>query len=661
VDSGLISEKILADLLKNVNGKLVRNIKGVIRMVNNKIRREIMISIIFSVVLSCFALITSAEAATTQLTDNEYDDGLPQIDAGNVAWEGFDGNDSEIFLYDGTNTIQLTNNEYNDGTPQIDAGNVVWYGWDGNDSEVFLYDGTTTIQLTNNEFYDGEPQIDAGNVVWIGWDWNDSEVFLYDGTNTIQLTDNEYDDGYPEYNIPRIDEGKVVWSVWHGSDAGIFLYDGTTTIQLTDSENNMNVQIDAGNVVWSRDGEIFLYDGTNTIQLTDNEYYNLHPQIDAGNVMWNGWDGNDWEVFLYDGTNTIQLTDNEYDDGTIISGITADQIDAGNVVWFGWDGNDWEVFLYDGTNTIQLTDNEYNDVFPQIDAGNVMWVGWDGNDAEIFIWSEDIFDFDLQVSPLSQTVRPVGNAIFTVDTVLLGGNPQNIDLDVTVKDSNGDPVPTIKSSISPAQVSPPSTSTVFLDTATNTPTGTYTITVTGTSGILQKTTEVTLTIEGKPMNDNPISFSDYSVNLITGIPLTDEIKVPETESFIIVLKDGNTNSIIDNDATDDGKAIIQLIADNYYKLYIRIAGGNKNAFMTAESPFTSGMLMEDTVVLQKTSPPTTVDLCSINPYTLYIPAPASIVSDKSWVSPYYPSEGVPIRFTNSGAQNTKLMVVMQGG
>jgi hypothetical protein len=46
--------------------------------------------------------------------------------------------------------IQLTNNNTDDRFPQISGNNIVWNGTDGNDSEIYFYNGTTTTQLTNN-------------------------------------------------------------------------------------------------------------------------------------------------------------------------------------------------------------------------------------------------------------------------------------------------------------------------------------------------------------------------------------------------------------------------------------------------------------------------------------------------------------------------------
>ncbi len=80
-------------------------------------------------------------AEISPLTENLFEDICPQInDNGYVVWVGFDGEDNEIFLHDGTTATQLTNNSYEDTLPQINAGGyVVWVGFDGEDNEIFLY------------------------------------------------------------------------------------------------------------------------------------------------------------------------------------------------------------------------------------------------------------------------------------------------------------------------------------------------------------------------------------------------------------------------------------------------------------------------------------------------------------------------------------------
>jgi beta propeller repeat protein len=85
-----------------------------------------------------------------------------------------------VFFYNGSSTTQLTNNNFNDANPQIYGSNVVWRGYDGNDYEIFLYNGSRGIitQLTDNSFNDYGPQIYGSNIVWHGFDGNDYEIIL---------------------------------------------------------------------------------------------------------------------------------------------------------------------------------------------------------------------------------------------------------------------------------------------------------------------------------------------------------------------------------------------------------------------------------------------------------------------------------------------------
>ncbi|MFX1416672.1 MAG: hypothetical protein ACFFC0_07655 [Promethearchaeota archaeon] len=341
-------------------------------------------------------VVLSEQYKAVMFTNNSFDDVNPQIDAGHITWQGWDGSDNEIFLYDGSRVTQITDNSFDDRHPQIDAGQITWQGSDGSDYEIFLYDGISTTQLTDNSFDDLYPQIDAGLVTWEGQanvqvpihGW---EIFLYNGTSTTRLTDNEISD-----REPQIDAGQVTWHSYDrfdGSDYEVFLYDGISTTQLTDNWlDDEYPQIDAGQVTWvgwdGSDYEIFLYDGASTIQLTDNSLADWAPKIDAGLVTWEGsviTQSNE-EIFLYDGTSTTQLTDNSFRD-------TTPEIDGGQVTWEMFDGLDTEIFFYDGASITQLTDNLLEDHESQIDAGQVTWQSRDKtsypySDWEIFLYLE---------------------------------------------------------------------------------------------------------------------------------------------------------------------------------------------------------------------------------------------------------------------------------
>ena len=123
-----------------------------------------------------------------------------------MVWSSDDGNDQEIYLFDGSSTIQLTNNSFNDYDAEIYSNKVVWSGYDGTDTEIYLFDGSSTIQLTDNSFNDSSPKIFGNNVVWSGYDGNDSEIYLYNGSSTIQVTDNNSEDYSPD-----ISGNNLVW------------------------------------------------------------------------------------------------------------------------------------------------------------------------------------------------------------------------------------------------------------------------------------------------------------------------------------------------------------------------------------------------------------------------------------------------------------------
>ena len=59
------------------------------------------------------------------LTDNETDDINPCISGFTIVWQGYDGADYELYLWDGRTITQLTNNTYDDTDPRIN-GKVIF-------------------------------------------------------------------------------------------------------------------------------------------------------------------------------------------------------------------------------------------------------------------------------------------------------------------------------------------------------------------------------------------------------------------------------------------------------------------------------------------------------------------------------------------------------
>ena len=319
------------------------------------------------------------EYQITQLADNAFFDpdlpiSSPQIAGTKAVWSSSDGNDREIFFYNGNTTLQLTSNDLFDGFPQISGNNLVWYRSLTNPlldplsgGEIIFYDGNTITQIgsSNTSTF---PVISGNNVVW-GDNLIGGEVLFYDGNTTTQLTDSGLFIGASPNTIS---ENKVAWTDVESGE--LFFYDGNNVIQLTDN-NLANVLpfVSGNNVVWiagnpsdTNDSDVFFYDGNTTIQLTNNDLFNVASGISGNNIVWVGNDGNDFEIFFYDGNIITQLTDNETDD-------FAARISGDNIVWQASDGNDLEIFFYDGNIITQLTDNEINDENPAISGNNIVW------------------------------------------------------------------------------------------------------------------------------------------------------------------------------------------------------------------------------------------------------------------------------------------------
>jgi len=313
----------------------------------------------------------------TQLTNSGYSNGNPQLSDSHVVWEGHDGTDWEIFLYDGSIVSQLTNNSYRDKWPVVSGSHVAWRGNDGTDYEIFYYNGSTVTQLTNNNYQDDEPSISGSHVVWDGYD-ETGEIFLYDGSTVTQLTNNSFHDF-----DPVISGSYVAWGGWDETDTEIFLYDGSTITQLTDnSHDDYWPRISSSHVVWIRQEEdgyftLLLYEigsGTTTT-LADATTFDLtydNYAISGSSVAFFGEEiFTDPHLYLYQGGTVTDLARisrySAYSAYLAISGPI--------VAWI-----DRNLFLYDGSTTTQLT--EWGSIgFPgygvKLSGSNAVWVGDD--------------------------------------------------------------------------------------------------------------------------------------------------------------------------------------------------------------------------------------------------------------------------------------------
>lgn len=182
----------------------------------------------------------------------------PRLDGAYAVWDSYE----DIFFYNHNTrqTRNLTNNTAPGiyaSHPSVSGNSVVWQGWDGNDFEIFLWNGRTTIQLTNNFTDDRSPLISGSSVAWVGKDpaGTDNEVFLYNpASGTKQLS---ADDASPT-NV-QLSGSNLMWQ----SDVNTYYYN-LQTGALRSLPIRAELKLAGSKAMWTesdgQDKEIYLVD-----------------------------------------------------------------------------------------------------------------------------------------------------------------------------------------------------------------------------------------------------------------------------------------------------------------------------------------------------------------------------------------------------------------
>ncbi|MCB0311018.1 MAG: hypothetical protein KDD42_07275, partial [Bdellovibrionales bacterium] len=174
------------------------------------------------------------------LSDGSYQDWDPKISKGTVAWQrNIPGIGFQLVLYDGENTITVYEGE---DKPEQDwdlhDGMLVWEEYDGNDTEIYLFNGTQNVQLTDNALDEATPKIHDGNIAWSSYNFltSTSNISFFNGNLIIPLSNNDY-----QNENPFTYGGQAVWSTynWDEGHNTIYLYDGSSSINLVRSLNSL--------------------------------------------------------------------------------------------------------------------------------------------------------------------------------------------------------------------------------------------------------------------------------------------------------------------------------------------------------------------------------------------------------------------------------------
>ncbi len=205
--------------------------------------------------------------------------------------------------------IQLTNDEYDDTLTSMAGNYVTWHASDGNDEEVYLYNGAgVPQQLSTNGVEDSFPHTDGNWVVWERWPnpgMNNGDIMAFDGSNVFTIID----DSYQNYQ-PKVSDGEVVYQKWTGVGTNrVWLYSGGVHTLLTpDDYTEGSPAISHGYAAWATGrsyaccGDVMFYAGGSPIQLTSDVTTDYPPLVSDSLVVWPRYDladGDDWDIFVY--------------------------------------------------------------------------------------------------------------------------------------------------------------------------------------------------------------------------------------------------------------------------------------------------------------------------------------------------------------------------
>ena len=158
---------------------------------------------------------------------------------GMVAYTKYDGQDYEVYRFNGGVTTRVTYNTLDEDNLLVEGNTVVWQAYDPNEprgdgrgtGEIYRNDGTFTTRITTNSVGEHDVQLSRGNILWAASDGDDYEIYLNDGLLTKALTNNSLED----YS-PVLQGGQAAWLQHNNGQDNLFFYDGSSVKQVTTNQ-----------------------------------------------------------------------------------------------------------------------------------------------------------------------------------------------------------------------------------------------------------------------------------------------------------------------------------------------------------------------------------------------------------------------------------------
>ncbi|MGL1900730.1 MAG: RICIN domain-containing protein [Fibrobacterales bacterium] len=261
----------------------------------------------------------------TQITENTLMDRFAGVENGRYAYHV--PNEPGVHIYNGTETNNVAP-EASLGWEGLSFSNgqVVFSMWDGNDSEVYFYNGSELVQITDNDIRDNNPSIHNGHIVWVGGELGIHEVYSWKDGIITQIPS-----GIGAMD-PIVENDIIVWGEYiPGSDREVFMHSNGVTTNISNSpQSDDEFAISNGQVVWKsrydfgghppynfNHYEVVLFDGTNTTSISSHDETVKDIRIDNGNIVYlsKQISGGNFDVYHYNGAVINQVTNTESNEG----------------------------------------------------------------------------------------------------------------------------------------------------------------------------------------------------------------------------------------------------------------------------------------------------------------------------------------------------------
>ncbi|KIH78002.1 hypothetical protein SAMN05660860_02327 [Geoalkalibacter ferrihydriticus] len=277
-----------------------------------------------------------------------------EMDDGLVVWQGYDGENHEIYYYDlnavETEVIKLTDDQQWKEALRISDGIIIWRGQvaSGSNHQIYYVDlkseNLSPAAIAVAGEHNSEPQVHGRLITWLGGIWPNYEVYYYDlnesSPQAINLTQNSvWEAG------PMVKDGLIAWYRQNTGNINDVWYVDLNApepveVQVTDSSTSDDrvAAVSDGIIAW------IATDQTEGPWRQDIYYIDLNEAAPA----------------------VVRVTE----DGASKGGFA---MDAGRMSWHA----DGEIHLFDvyadNPQVIRLTDNDVSDQRPKIRDGVLIW------------------------------------------------------------------------------------------------------------------------------------------------------------------------------------------------------------------------------------------------------------------------------------------------